>query len=534
VTVRAPARPVPAALDGQGPFDGRSGRWFLVGVVATVAVGVVLRFWTRSDLWLDEALTANIAGHGLGDLVSLLEHDGAPPLFYVLLHGWTKVFGTSDLAIRSLSGVLGLVAVALCWPAAARLGGDSRTRRQWIAVATIVTVASSAYAVRYSTENRMYMLEMVLVLLGYLALWRALERPTLPALAGVAAVTAALLYTQYWSLYLVAVTGVCLAWVAWRGEPRGAARRTLFAVAIGCCAFVPWLPTFLSQAAHTGTPWGTPTVPPSGISLTLRTFAGGSHFDGDLVRWPLLQLPLLALFGVAVSRRHIDIDLKTRPGVRWEWIGWAATLAVGLTASYASGTAFQSRYATIVYPLFALTVGYGITVFTSRGVRYGFLAFIVVFSFGGAVRNVWENRTQGGDVAAAVNANAKRGDVVAYCPDQIAPDASRLIDADVQQGVFPGFRRPDLVDWVDYEARNQAADPAAFARDLIERAGPGGSIFYAFSAGYRTLDLKCEQIAQVLTTLRSDPEGLVADDGETFEHENLLRFGPSVRERASP
>ncbi|MGZ8762199.1 MAG: glycosyltransferase family 39 protein, partial [Acidimicrobiia bacterium] len=153
--------------------------------------------------------------------------------------------------------------------------------------------------------------------------------------------------------------------------------------------------------------------------------------------------------------------------------------------------------------------------------------FIVVFSLVGGVRNGFENRTQAGDVAAAVNARAGSGDVVAFCPDQVAPSVNRLLTGDAQQGVFPGFRRPDIVDWVDYEARNQAADPRAFADELVARAGPEGTIFYVYSGGYRALDLKCEEIAQHLTTLRSAPEVLVVDDGETFEHENLLRFAPT-------
>ncbi len=266
MTVGVPVSPAPAKSDGSGPFDGRRGRWFLAFAIVSIAAGVVLRFWTRSDLWLDEALTANIAGRPIGDLVSLLEHDGAPPLYYLLLHGWMKVFGTGDLAVRSLSGVLGLGVLALCWPAGARLGGESRARRQWIAVAMLLVVASSAYAIRYSTENRMYMLEMLLVLVGYLAIWRALEQPTIPALAAVTVVTAALLYTQYWSLYLIAVVGLCLLGVAWRGRPRRPAFRTLLAVVVGCLAFLPWVPTFLYQAAHTGTPWAEATIPPSGVS----------------------------------------------------------------------------------------------------------------------------------------------------------------------------------------------------------------------------------------------------------------------------
>ena len=55
-------------------------------------------------MWLDEALTVNIAKAPLHLIPHLLRADGAPPLYYLLLHFWMKVFGTSDLGARSLSG----------------------------------------------------------------------------------------------------------------------------------------------------------------------------------------------------------------------------------------------------------------------------------------------------------------------------------------------------------------------------------------------------------------------------------------------
>src|SRR3954467_8532121 len=82
-------------------------KWMLAfGMV--VAAGIVLRFVTRSDLWLDEALSVNIARLPFSRPAEALKHDGAPPLYYLLLHLWTDVFGTSDLAVRSLSGVISL------------------------------------------------------------------------------------------------------------------------------------------------------------------------------------------------------------------------------------------------------------------------------------------------------------------------------------------------------------------------------------------------------------------------------------------
>ena len=109
----------------------------LVGAVCAVAAGLTLRFWTKSDLWLDEALTVSIARKPLHELPAYLKRDGAPPLFYVLLHGWTGIFGTSNLAVRALPGVIGVATLPLAWLAGKRLAGT------WAAWAAMLLVATS-------------------------------------------------------------------------------------------------------------------------------------------------------------------------------------------------------------------------------------------------------------------------------------------------------------------------------------------------------------------------------------------------------
>jgi len=68
-------------------------------VAAVVAAGAVLRFRTASDLWLDEALSVNIAALPTGALLEALRHDGSPPLYYLVLRAWTAVFGSGDAAV---------------------------------------------------------------------------------------------------------------------------------------------------------------------------------------------------------------------------------------------------------------------------------------------------------------------------------------------------------------------------------------------------------------------------------------------------
>src|SRR4051812_37178903 len=56
VDAPADARPEPSS-----PARRRPAGWLTVGVAAVVAVGVALRFFVRSHLWLDESLSVLIA-----------------------------------------------------------------------------------------------------------------------------------------------------------------------------------------------------------------------------------------------------------------------------------------------------------------------------------------------------------------------------------------------------------------------------------------------------------------------------------------
>src|SRR5262249_36258018 len=162
---------------------------------------------------------------------------------------------TSDEAVRALSGACMLGAVVATWFAARRIGG---TTLAWIAAAVML---SNPYAIRYATEARMYALIVLLVAGGGLAFQRMVESPNVGRAAVFGLICALALWRQYWSFYLLAVVVVLPAWMVWRNVHRTAAQRMLIAAAIALVAFLPWVPTFLFQAKHTGTPWGTAILP---------------------------------------------------------------------------------------------------------------------------------------------------------------------------------------------------------------------------------------------------------------------------------
>jgi len=586
-----------------------------------VVAGVALRFYAPSALWLDEVISVNIAKLPLSQIHAALREDGAPPLYYVMLHFWMLVFGRSDVAVRALGGLTSVVTLPLFWLAGRRVGG---VRVAWI---TFFIAVSSPFAIFYATDTRMYSLMVLWCVLGFLAISRALEDPSRSRLLAVAAVTAALLYTHYWALYLLSATGLWLAYQIWRsrrGLPsrvdRVAATRIFGVMVLGSLTFIPWVPTFLFQARHTGTPWA---PPPSAADL-VEVF---DDYAGTGAWAVLLAFFYFCLFALGVFGRRPsgadDLDLRdsgderagqperlggdapSGPGghrivgasrgrglagsdatggledigdlgslpssvtfrqrvVRTadRLVGFAGfgpggagssgrstsegvalvlapnrrampllavflgTLLLALAGGILDDAAFVARYTAAVLPLFVLIVALGVDVLTRRRLVTGAVALLCVAGLVTAVGNNSQPRTQAVQVAQVLNAEARPGDLVVYCPDQLGPAVSRLVRVpDLEQLTFPRAIGPERVDWVDYRKVVEGADVEAFAQDMLATLQPGHTLWLVWRNGYAPFGGDCGDLASWFSLLRGQGTTVVqADPSFLYEHENLVRY----------
>ncbi len=490
-----------------------------VAVASLLVIGVVARFVTKSDLWLDEALTVNVAKLPFGRIAPWLRHDGAPPLFYWLLHLWASAFGTSDVAVRMLSGVLGVAALPFAFHAGKRAGGRVTG---WLCV---IALAVNPYAIRFATETRMYGLEILLVFAAIVCVRRALDRASAGRLAAVAILAAALVWTHYWCLSLVGACGLVLLIAAMRatGTRRATALRVFGAVVVGALSFAAWLPAFFYQAAHTGTPWATPQLPPIPIGRSILEFAGGDHSEGWVLVYVAVAFIVVGILGHPTERGTIEIDPHTHSSVAGEGIVGALGLVCGATIAYVGGSGFQPRYSAAILPFFILIMARGISLLINHRLRFVIVAIVVLTGFGGIVRNVGENRTQAGAVATAILQRAHTNDVVVYCPDQLGPATHRILAraplAQLHEIAYPNTGGVALVDWVDYQDRINAVSPEAFARRVLKVSGDRALIFVVTSPGYITHAQRCDEITTALVELgHRRRRTLIASDAETFEH----------------
>lgn len=487
-------------------------------ITIILAAAVVLRFWSRSDLWLDEALTVNISSLPLTELPGALRHDGAPPLYYLLLHFWIRLFGPGDFSVRALSGLLAVATLPVMWLAARRAGGKA------VAWAAVLLLASSPFAVRYATEARMYALVTLLSLLTYLAICRALDRPSPARLLSVALVSGLLMLTHYWALYFLGAVAAWLALRTVRKQSAPASVRTLAAVTAGGVLFLPWLPIFLFQIRHTGTPWNQATSFRALLFLP-ELWAGEKGEGARVLGIALFVLAGLGLVGRAVGERRMELDRGIRPWTRDLFMLFIGTFALAALAGLVGGGGFSSRYTSVVLPFFLLLASAGVATLSKRKGSLTLLV-VVALGFGSSVRTALADRTQGSQIARAIRSAAEPGDVIVYCPDQLGPSVSRLLPNHYDQLTFPSGSSPRFVNWTDYGARNRSAPIRSFARKVSARAGAERNIWLVVGYGYRTLGEKCENLRAELLAQHFEGVEVISADEDYGEAQELFLFPP--------
>jgi 4-amino-4-deoxy-L-arabinose transferase-like glycosyltransferase len=200
--------------------------------------GALLRFTTLDvqSYWLDEVATVNVLRHGFGDVFSAVSAgESTPPLYYVIAWGWSKVFGTGEFGLRSLSALFGTATIPLAFV----LGRELVGRRTGVVAAALC--AFNPLLIWYSQEARSYALVVLLTGLSLLAFLRALDDGSARRLATWALISLAAIATHYFAGFLV---GAEALWLLYRLRPR---RHAVIAVAVVGAAAAALFPLALHQ-----------------------------------------------------------------------------------------------------------------------------------------------------------------------------------------------------------------------------------------------------------------------------------------------
>ncbi len=274
---------------------------FAVGLTLAAAA---LRFATLDvqSIWLDEGATIALVHRGFSGMLSHLpSSESSPPLYYVLVWAWTKVFGAGPLGFRSFSALVGTLTVPVLY-----LGGREISPRVGLWAAALAAFNPALYY--YSQEARCYAL-LILFSAGALVLWqRALKLPSTRRLALWAGVSILALLTHYFAAFLFVPEAILLARrVGWRRmvAPTGAF------VAVG----VALLPLAMRQReGGKKASWIEATPLKSRIAQSAKEFVIGVYGPWEIVTAALGGLLALAVL-VLLLRRAGALERSAARGV---------------------------------------------------------------------------------------------------------------------------------------------------------------------------------------------------------------------------
>jgi len=134
-------------------------KYDLLILILLIGLGLRIYHLGHESLWLDEAVTISGAGTNLANIFhSFWTMDYNPSLFWLILHYWMQIFGTSEFATRFLSVIFGLGDLLMVY-----MIGKLIFNRKIGLLATLL-MALSIFHIAYSQEARMYSLLMFLSL----------------------------------------------------------------------------------------------------------------------------------------------------------------------------------------------------------------------------------------------------------------------------------------------------------------------------------------------------------------------------------
>ncbi len=295
-------------------------KYLLIGILA---VGAFLRLYGlgAAALWYDETFTAHVAIQPLNRLLEATAGDVHPPLYYLIIWGAVKLFGSSEIAVRLPSVVFSLAAVYLFYRLVIRLGlGEGLALAGALAVAVVPT------QIHFSQEARMYSLLQLLVIAS---LYFTIGRRWVP----LGLVNLVMLYTHYYSLFYlaaIAAAGICLEikrpvtvstnplYPAIYRDPKDRAqtRRLLAAFIIPGALWLPWAAVLLQQTKELTQGYWIRSITMGAVIHAVYMQFTGFNIPPELLNLTIiivLVLLLLGIFQAARAKKYTVLTLALLP-----------------------------------------------------------------------------------------------------------------------------------------------------------------------------------------------------------------------------
>lgn len=363
-----------------------------------IVLGLILRIISLDQsLWLDEAINvlATQKFSFLGVITEYAKADFHPPLFFIILWIWTKLFGIGEQIVRIPSVIFGVMTIYIVF----LLGQKLYTKT--LGLISALLLAINPLHIYYSQEARMYALATLAVVLNFLLLIKLLRNEKVNFFHLVTSNLLVLLsdYVAYLSFPSQLI--FLLLSRQWR-----VLKFWLKSVGIAILLGIWWLPVFLSQfnvgsVASSNLPawkfivggFDIKTTP-----LTLVKFIIGRISLSDKIIYYLILLPVCSLF-VYLILRSITFIKSSFKSLLFSWLLVPIILATIISFVVPIYSYFRVLFA---LPSFIILIALGIQSFRSK-LRYIFLGMVLFIQTFSSIVYLFNSNYQREDWGGLVN-----------------------------------------------------------------------------------------------------------------------------------
>lgn len=220
----------------------------VVFLLFIVIVGFFLRVYHlgRPSLWYDELMTAGRINYSFAQTVKNLAASPFPPLYYILMNLWVRIFGNSEFFLRFPSLIFSVLSIIFIFYLAKGLF-DER-----IGLFSALFLSISPYSIYYAQEAKMYSMLWSLAILSFLFFHRFMTNNKIGSLLLYVVFTTISIYTMYIGFIFILIQNIlfiCFFKAKWL-------KKWLLGQLLIILLYLPWVDKFFYTAVNkTGVDW---------------------------------------------------------------------------------------------------------------------------------------------------------------------------------------------------------------------------------------------------------------------------------------
>ncbi len=204
--------------------------------VSIIILGFILRLYNLGSpsLWLDELGVKRIIMLPFSEVVKSAHLTGFPPLYYVGMHFWVKIFGTSEFSLRFPSLTFSVISIIFIFKLSKELFNER------IALISAFLLSIWPYSINYAQEAKPYAMIWLLGILSFLFFLRFIRDNKIIDLFFYIFITLVSIYSMYLSFIYIAIQNIIFPFF----YDKKSYKRWFLGQAAIILLFLPWIGHF--------------------------------------------------------------------------------------------------------------------------------------------------------------------------------------------------------------------------------------------------------------------------------------------------